>query len=132
MFGPIDAEGGVDGGFDVFGADVAVLLPAVVLVVDVAAGGVRRAEGTAPFDAGAGVKGGRALGSTNSTGSDVDNENYGWKQNRYIRPEDVEATVYSALGIDWTKQLDTPFGRTFEYVPYAADGLYLPIDELWA
>jgi len=65
-------------------------------------------------------------------GSAADNENYGRKQNRYIRPEDVEATVYPALGIDWTKQLDTPFGRTFEYVPYAADGLYLPIDELWA
>ena len=81
--------------------------------------------------AGGGVKGGRALGVTDSTGGDVANGNYGWKQNRYIRPEDVEATVYSALGIDWTKQLDTPFGRTFEYVPGAADGLYMPIHELW-
>jgi hypothetical protein len=43
----------------------------------------------------------------------------------------VLATVYSAMGIDWTKQLETPFGRTFEYVPDAAHGIYGPIDELW-
>ncbi len=79
--------------------------------------------------AGAGVKGGKVIGQTNATGSDV--TNYGWKQDRYVRPEDVMATVYSAMGIDWTKQLDTPFGRTFEYVPDAADGVYGPIEELW-
>ena len=79
--------------------------------------------------AGAGIKGGRSLGSTNSDGSDV--ADYGWKYQRYIRPEDVEATIYSAMGIDWTKQLDTPFGRTFEYVPSASAGAYAPIDELW-
>lgn len=82
--------------------------------------------------AGAGVRGGRTLGATNADGSDIANGNYGWQYNRYIRPEDVEATIYSALGIDWTKQLDTPFGRTFEYVPDAGDGLYAPINELWA
>ena len=79
--------------------------------------------------AGAGVKGGRPLGSTNADGSDV--VDFGWKYNRYVRPEDVEATIYSAMGIDWTKQLDTPFGRTFEYVPSASSGAYAPIDELW-
>lgn len=79
--------------------------------------------------AGAGVKGGKVIGQTNATGSDV--TNYGWKNDRYVRPEDVMATVYSAMGIDWTKQLDTPFGRTFEYVPDAADGVYGPIEELW-
>jgi len=26
----------------------------------------------------------------------------GWFRNRYVRPEDVKATIYSALGIDWT------------------------------
>ncbi|MFN0106246.1 MAG: DUF1501 domain-containing protein [Bryobacteraceae bacterium] len=79
--------------------------------------------------AGAGVKGGKIIGATNSTGSDV--SNFGWSHDRYVRPEDVMATVYSAMGIDWTKQLDTPFGRTFEYVPDASDGIYAPIDELW-
>ena len=44
---------------------------------------------------------------------------------------DSLATIYSALGIDWTKQIDTPFGRTFEYVPFAGAGTYAPIDELW-
>ena len=80
--------------------------------------------------AGAGVKGGRTIGATNSTGSAV--TEFGWKYDRYPRPEDVEATIYSALGIDWTKEIDTPFGRTFEYVPFAGNGTYAPIDELWA
>ena len=79
--------------------------------------------------AGAGVKGGRTIGSTNAAGSDV--VDFGWQYQRYVRPEDVEATIYSALGIDWTKQIDTPFGRTFEYVPFAGAGTYAPIDELW-
>ena len=79
--------------------------------------------------AGAGVKGGKVIGATNAAGSDT--TSFGWKYDRYIRPEDVMATVYSAMGIDWTKQLDTPFGRTFEYVPDASDGIYTPIDELW-
>ena len=50
-----------------------------------------------------------------------------------MKPEDVEATIYSAMGIDWTTvRYDDPFGRGFEYVPFANnDGLYKPIDELW-
>jgi uncharacterized protein (DUF1501 family) len=79
--------------------------------------------------AGAGVKGGKIIGSTDATGAQV--SQFGWKYDRYVRPEDVLATVYSAMGIDWTKQLETPFGRTFEYVPDASDGIYGPIDELW-
>ena len=80
--------------------------------------------------AGAGIKGGRTIGSTKPDGSDT--VDFGWKYNRYFRPEDLQSTVYSALGIDWTKQLDTPFGRTFEYIPGAGDGVYAPMDELWA
>jgi len=80
--------------------------------------------------AGAGIKAGRVIGATNADGSDV--SEYGWKYNRYIRIEDIEATMYSALGIDWTKQVDTPFGRSYEYVPFAKEGTYAPIDELWA
>jgi hypothetical protein len=81
--------------------------------------------------AGAGVKGGRALGSTNATGSAT--AEYAWDENRDVRPEDCEATIYSAMGIDYTKiRYDDPFKRGFEYVPYAKEGLYGPLDELWA
>ena len=80
--------------------------------------------------AGGGIQGGRALGATSADGSIV--TDYGWSQNRYIRPEDIEATIYSAVGIDWTTiRRDDPFGRGFEYVPFASDGLYAPVNELW-
>jgi hypothetical protein len=80
--------------------------------------------------AGGGVKGGRTIGATNATGSDT--VDYGWSANRYVRPEDIEATIYSAVGIDWTTiRYDDPFGRGFEYVPFASDGLYAPVHELW-
>ena len=55
----------------------------------------------------------------------VDRHIFGALQAKGVTP------AYSAMGIDWTKQLDTPFGRTFEYVPDASDGLYAPTDELW-
>ena len=80
--------------------------------------------------AGAGIKGGRALGATDGEGADT--VDYGWPEERYVRPEDVEATIYSAMGIDWTTvRYDDPFGRGFEYVPFGAEGLYKPIDALW-
>ena len=37
---------------------------------------------------------------------------------RGVYPEDIEATIYSAVGIDWTTvRHDDPLGRGFEYVP---------------
>lgn len=82
------------------------------------------------FFAGGGVKGGRAIGSTDPTGART--EEFGWSGERDVRVEDVEATIYSALGINWTNiRYDDPFGRGFEYVPYANEGLYKPIEELW-
>lgn len=82
------------------------------------------------FFAGGGVKGGRALGSTDTAGART--ETFGWSEERDFRVEDVEATIYSALGINWTNiRYDDPFGRGFEYVPYANEGLYKPIHELW-
>ena len=52
---------------------------------------------------------------------------------RDIKPEDVEATIYSAMGINWTSvRYDDPFGRGFEYVPFSDQDLYAPIDELWS
>ena len=90
---------------------------------------------TAVF-AGAGVKGGRAIGATSADGSTV--TDYGWNGSgttgpRYVWPEDVEATIYSAMGIDWTTiRPDDPFHRGFEYVPFASQGTYGPINELWS
>jgi Protein of unknown function (DUF1501) len=81
--------------------------------------------------AGAGVKGGRALGATNAAGSAT--TTYAWGENRDVKPEDTEATIYSALGIDWTTtRYDDPFGRGFEYVYDASKGTYKPLHELWA
>jgi hypothetical protein len=82
------------------------------------------------FFAGGGVKGGRALGVTDEIGAR--SREYGWSAERDVRVEDVEATIYSALGINWTNiRYDDPFGRGFEYVPYANEGLYQPVHELW-
>lgn len=79
---------------------------------------------------GGGIKPGRVIGETDATGSRLLNS--GWSGNRDIRPEDIAATVYSALGIDWTTvRMDDPIGRGFEYVPYAKDGTYKPVDELF-
>ena len=65
--------------------------------------------------AGAGVKGGQALGATDEEGARVVEP--GWHRNRSIYPEDVLVTLYSVMGIDWTKGITkTPSGRVFEYI----------------
>jgi len=80
--------------------------------------------------AGGGVKGGRVVGSTNATGAYT--LETGWSRNRPVRTEDIAATIYSALGIDWTKiRYDDPFNRGFEYVPSASSDAYGPIDTLF-
>jgi len=82
------------------------------------------------FFAGGGVKGGTIVGSTNASGSDT--ADYGWSQNRYVYPEDIEATIYSAVGIDWTTvRHDDPLGRGFEYVPTTGPVQFFPVNELW-
>ena len=78
--------------------------------------------------AGGGVAGGRAIGVTDATASKV--VDFGWSANRDIRIEDVTCTIYSALGIDYTTvRHDDPIGRGYEYVPFAKDGVYKPVDE---
>ncbi len=65
--------------------------------------------------AGGGVRGGKVIGATDDQGAEI--KDPGWHQNRAIYIEDVGVTMYSALGIDWTKKLTTtPSGRFFEYV----------------
>jgi len=81
--------------------------------------------------AGSGIKGGRTIGSTDATGAST--SEFGWSRRRDIKPEDVEATIYSAMGINWTNvRYDDPFGRGFEYVPFSDQDLYGPINELWS
>jgi hypothetical protein len=81
--------------------------------------------------AGAKVRGGRAIGKTDEQGRATVEP--GWSHDREIRAEDIEATIYSALGIDWMKiRRDDPFGRGFEYVPQTDTVKYAPIDELWS
>jgi hypothetical protein len=82
------------------------------------------------FFAGGGTKGGTIVGQTDSRGADV--ADYGWSQNRYVYAEDIEATIYSAVGIDWTTiRHDDPVGRGFEYVPQTGLFPFYPIHELW-
>jgi hypothetical protein len=82
------------------------------------------------FMAGGGVKGGRVIGSTNSTGASI--TDFGWSRNREINVEDIEASIYSALGINWTNVCyNDPFKRGFEYVPNSPQDYWGPIDEVF-
>jgi hypothetical protein len=79
--------------------------------------------------AGAGVRGGRLLGRTDAEGEKC--LETGWKRRGQPQIENVVATMYSALGIDWGKEVrNTPSGRTYVYVdPLGATG-QIPTDEI--
>ena len=80
--------------------------------------------------AGGGIRGGTVIGETDPAGKDA--KEFGWAANRDVRPEDVTSTIYSSLGIDYTTvRHDDPLNRGFEYVPFAKDGAYGPINELF-
>jgi hypothetical protein len=80
--------------------------------------------------AGAGIKGGAVIGATDREGRTVVDP--GWRAGREVRAEDIEATIYSALGIDWTKHYtDDPLGRGFYLVPNNQGFDYMPVHELW-
>jgi hypothetical protein len=80
--------------------------------------------------AGARVRGGRAIGSTTPAGDAVAEP--GWSQDRPVWPEDIEATIYSALGIDWNRSIEgVALGRSFEYVPRTDEYEFQPVNELW-
>jgi hypothetical protein len=90
---------------------------------------------TAVF-AGGGVKGGKVIGATSPDGKSITDFGFagsGTTGPRNVWPEDVESTIYSAMDIDWTTiRHDDPFHRGFEYVPFASEGTYGPINELWS
>ena len=65
--------------------------------------------------AGGGVRPGQVLGATNESGAEI--TDYGWSGNRPVYPEDLVTTIYSAMGIDWTKTIEeTPSGRAYHYI----------------
>ncbi len=64
---------------------------------------------------GGGVAGGRVLGATDADGSTCTDT--GWRHKRQPFMDNTVATIYSALGIDWTKVIaNTPSGRAYHYV----------------
>jgi hypothetical protein len=80
--------------------------------------------------AGGGIIGGRTIGITDSVARNTIEP--GWSQKRNVAAEDIAATIYSALGIDYTtKRYDDPFRRGFEYVPFASEGAWYPVLELF-
>ena len=80
--------------------------------------------------AGGGVRGGQVIGATDPTGAFTTDP--GWSRFRDVRPEDIDATIYSAMGINWTtRRDDDPLGRGFYYVPEADKDIYGPVHELW-
>ncbi len=68
--------------------------------------------------AGAGIRGGQVIGTTDERGEYV--------TERPIRPPEIAATIYSALGIDYEKVLYTPQNRPVRILPECE-----PIKELW-
>jgi len=80
---------------------------------------------------GAGIPGGRVLGASDAKGEAI--VDFGWHKKRPIYPEDLVATVYSALGIDWTKRLtNTPSGRDFQYIEPISQNTVMDVDEIRA
>lgn len=64
---------------------------------------------------GGGVKGGTILGRTDADGANVIDP--GWRHKIQPYMDNTVATIYSALGIDWTKVVEnTPSGRAYHYV----------------
>ncbi len=79
---------------------------------------------------GGGVRGGRVIGATDPDGDRVVDP--GWHQQRPIYVEDITCTLYSALGINWTKSIaETPSKRRFEYVGFASEGRYTAVREVF-
>ena len=67
--------------------------------------------------AGGGVKGGRIIGRTDATGENV--VETGWRYGMQPKTENIYASVFSALGIDWRKEiLNTPSKRAYRYVDH--------------
>ncbi len=79
--------------------------------------------------AGAGVRPGVILGETDKDGAQC--VRTGWHRKEQPRIENVVSTIYSALGIDWSKKIhDTPSRRTYAYVDELGAPGWIPTDEI--
>ncbi len=80
--------------------------------------------------AGGGVKGGRIIGKTDSGGHQVVES--GWRYSKMQpKTENVYATIYSALGIDWKKEItNTPSRRAYRYVDVLGATEFVIDDEI--
>jgi hypothetical protein len=80
--------------------------------------------------AGGGVKGGRIIGKTDAAGEKVIDSGWRYKKMQ-TKTENVYATMYSALGIDWRKELlDTPSKRAYRYVDVLGATEFVMDDEI--
>ena len=70
--------------------------------------------------AGGGVKGGRAVGASDTIGA--------FPAERPVKPGDIVATIFHSLGLDHEKHLPGPAGRPFALTDFGTD----PIKELFA
>ena len=71
---------------------------------------------------GGGVKGGRLVGASDERGAYV--------AERMVSMGDAFATIYKALGIDWTKEYMHPIGRPLKIANSLNDQTGAPIQEL--
>ena len=80
--------------------------------------------------AGGGVKPGRILGNTDAAGEKI--VETGWKYKKIQpRTENLYASIYSALGIDWRKEItNTPSKRAYRYVDILGATEFVPDDEI--
>lgn len=74
--------------------------------------------------AGAGIKTGQVVGASDARGHDV--------TDRVVTMGDLYATIYKALGIDWTKEYMTPIGRPIKIANSLDDRTGEPVKELLA
>jgi hypothetical protein len=80
---------------------------------------------------GAGVKGGRVVGKTDEYCAEV--LDTGWKYKEQPTMDHVVSTIYSVLGIDYSKKIsNTPSGRDYEYQQTAPLGgsHFSPLSEI--
>jgi hypothetical protein len=80
---------------------------------------------------GGGVKPGRMVGKTDETGKKI--VDMGWQHKEQPMMDHMLSTVYSALGIDYSKKIsNTPSGRAYEYQQTAPLGgpAFIPRTEI--
>ncbi|HTM49936.1 MAG TPA: DUF1501 domain-containing protein [Bryobacteraceae bacterium] len=80
--------------------------------------------------AGAGAKGGRILGKTDAAGEHVLDSGWRYKKMQ-TKTENIYATMYSSLGIDWKKEItNTPSKRAYRYIDVLGATEFVMDDEI--